>query len=92
MIESGEYNVQTDNAYQVWTASRYATMYSNAVVQIKNGDEIFSVFPMMLGMDGRLVIEHGYDFSMYTDDSGMQDDVMIAYGLLTRCYNIQILV
>ena len=47
---------------------------------------------MMLGMDGRLVIEHGYDFSMYTDDSGMQDDVMIAYGLLTRCYNIQILV
>lgn len=64
-------------------------LYSNVSIAVQTGDEHFFVNPMISGMDGRLENLDCYDFSMYTDDSETQDDVMIAYGLLLEADEVQ---
>lgn len=89
--EAGEYDVTTDSPLYEGTGSdcillrcNFSDIHSNAVVSFVSGDEIFNVFPMLSGMDGKLAAENCYDFSIYTDTSAPEDkNVQIARELLS---------
>lgn len=95
--DNGEYDVHTDAAIYDGKGGdcfllrcNVSDIHSNAAVSFKNGDEIFSVFPMLSGMDGHLAVEGCYDFSVYTDGSGAEDrNVQIARELLTEAAEVR---
>lgn len=95
--DSGEYDVQTDEAlYEedgpgcFLLRCNVSDIHANAAVSFRTGDDIFSVFPMLSGMDGHLVAEGCYDFSLYAEDNhAPDDDVIIAYGLLSEADEVQ---
>ena len=97
MNESGGYDVQTDKALYAGKGAdcfllrcNVSDLYSNVAISIQSGDAVFSVFPMLSGMDGRLAAEHCYDFSMYTEDHrGPEDDAIIAYDILAETDEVQ---
>ena len=97
MTASGEYDVQTDRAlYEGEGANGFllrcnvSDIHANAVISFKNGDEAFSVAPMLSGMDGRLVAANCYDFSLYSETDGTEDkDVQIARELLTEASEVR---
>lgn len=88
--DSGEYDVLTDDVlYDEKGADSFllrcniSDIHSNAVISFDNGDEVFSVFPMLSGMDGRLAAENCYDFTIYTENDETEDkNVQIARELL----------
>ena len=63
------------------------------VPTIKKGNDSFSVFPMLSGMDGQLVDGNYYDFSIYSDyvSSGESEDknVAIAREILLESQAVQ---
>lgn len=89
ITDSGELEIFTDNALYEGKGEdcfllycNPSDIYSNVLVSFKTGDEIFSLSPMLSGMDGRLHIEEQcFDFSIYDADT-YTDDAVIAYGLL----------
>lgn len=95
--DSGEYDVQTDNALYEGSGTdcfllrcNVSDIHANVVVSFKTGDTVFSVFPMRSGADGRLVAEGCYDFSLYAEDNHSPDsDAIIAYGLLSEASEVQ---
>ena len=54
---------------------KYIQMY-----RFKKGNDSFSVFPILSGMDGQLVDGNYYDFSIYSDygGSGESEDKNVA--------------
>ena len=95
--DSGEYDVQTDNALYDGSGTdcfllrcNVSDIHANAAVSFKTGDTIFSVFPMHSGTDGRLVAEGCYNFSLDAEDNHSPDsDVIIAYELLSEASEVQ---
>lgn len=85
ITDNGEYSVKTDDA--IYKYSGYGIDYfllrcneseihSNVSLLFEKGNSSFSVFPMLSGMDGHLVAENFYDFSIYSDygdDSEAED-------------------
>ncbi len=93
---NGKYNVHTDKTlYKGKGADCFllrcniSELHSNVSVLFKTGDEQFSVNPMLSGKDGKIADTACYDFSIYSDDGGVQDDVMIAYGLLLEADKVK---
>ena len=94
---SGEYEVYTDRALYEGTGAdgfllrcNVSDLHANAVVSIQNGDAVFSVAPMLSGMDGRLAAENCYDFSLYPDREETEDkNVQIARELLTEASEVR---
>lgn len=97
LSDSGEYDVQTDNVLYEGNGAdcfllrcNVSDIHANAVVSFKTGDTILSVFPMRSGMDGRLIADGCYDFSLYAEDNHSPDsDAIIAYGLLSEASEVQ---
>lgn len=88
--DSGEYDVLTDDVFydekgadSFLLRCNISDIHSNAVISFENGDEVFSVFPMLSGMDGRLAAENCYDLTIYTKNDETEDkNVQIARELL----------
>ncbi|HAX83998.1 MAG TPA: hypothetical protein DCY15_05905 [Ruminococcaceae bacterium] len=85
----GEYDIFTDKALYKGKGMdcfllrcNVSDLHSNAVVSFKNGDKVFSVFPMISGANGKLIAENCYDFSVNADDGKVQNDVAIAQSIL----------
>ena len=76
ITDNGEYSVKTDDALYNYSGNgidyfllrcNESEIHSNVSLYFKKGNDSFSVFPMLSGMDGHLVAEKFYDFSVYTD-------------------------
>ena len=95
--DSGEYDVRTDDALYEGNGTdcfllccNVSDIHANAVVSFKNGDTVFSVFPMRSGADGRLVADGCYDFSDYGKNEETDDkNVRIARELLTEVKQVR---
>ncbi len=102
ITDNGEYSVKTDDA--IYKYSGYGIDYfllrcneseihSNVSLLFEKGNSSFSVFPMLSGMDGHLVAENFYDFSIYSDygdDSEAEDkNVAIAREILLESQEVQ---
>lgn len=102
ITDNGEYSVKTDDA--IYKYSGYGIDYfllrcneseihSNVSLFFEKGNSSFSVFPMLSGMDGHLVAENFYDFSIYSDygdDSEAEDkNVTIAREILLESQEVQ---
>ena len=94
--EDGTYDVHMDQVLYEGKGGDYllvrcnpSELYSNAAILFQTEDEQFWVHPMLSGMNGRVMSQGCYDFSMYPDDSGIQDDVMMAYSVLIDADEIQ---
>lgn len=102
ITDNGEYSVKTDDA--IYKYSGYGIDYfllrcnesgihSNVSLLFEKGNSSFSVFPMLSGMDGHLVAENFYDFSIYSDygdDSEAEDkNVAIAREILLDSQEVQ---
>ena len=102
ITDNGEYSVKTDDA--IYKYSGYGIDYfllrcneseihSNVSLFFEKGNRSFSVFPMLSGMDGHLVAENFYDFSIYSDygdDSEAEDkNVTIAREILLDSQEVQ---
>ena len=89
MTDNGEYDITMDKALYEGKGfdcfllrCNISDIHSNSVVSFKNGDKIFSVFPMISGSSGKLVAENCYDFSVNADDGKVQNDVAVARSIL----------
>lgn len=89
ITDSGDYDITTDNALYEGKGfdcfllrCNVSDIHSDAVISFKNGDKIFSVFPMISGSSGKLIAENCYDFTLYPDSGKSQDDVAIAQMIL----------
>lgn len=89
MTDSGEYDVTTDNALYEGKGfdcfllrCNVSDIHSDVVISFKNGDKIFTVFPMVSGSSGKLIAENCYDFTLNPDSGKSQDDVAIAQMIL----------
>lgn len=97
MNENGKYVTHKDDMLYkgvgtdcILLRCNMSEIHSNVTVEIKTGDERFSVNPMLSGMDGRIVDEGLYDFSIYFNgDMGVCDPEMNAYGVLEEYDEIQ---
>lgn len=102
ITDNGEYSVKTDNAIYNYSGNgidyfllrcNESEIHSNVSLNFKKGNDSFSVFPMLSGMDGHLVAENFYDFSVYIDygDNGETEDrnVEIARELLSESQEVQ---
>lgn len=94
--EEGTYDVHTEQPLYKGKGTDCFLLYcnmsevhSNVSIAIQTGDERLFVNPMISGKDGRLGNLDCYDFSIYTDGSETQDDVMIAYGVLLEADEVQ---
>ena len=74
----------------------HSIITTDVSLSFKKGNDSFSVFPMLSGMDGQLVDGNYYDFSMYTDygdngDNGESEDknVAIAREILLESQDVQ---
>ena len=102
ITDNGEYSVKTENALYNYSGNgidyfllrcNESEIHSNVSLYFKKGNDSFSVFPMLSGMDGRLVAEKFYDFSVYTDygDNSETEDrnVEIAREILSESQEVQ---
>ena len=102
ITDNGEYSVKTDNALYNYSGNgidyfllrcNESEIHSNVSLYFKKGNDSFSVFPMLSGMDGHLVAEKFYDFSVYTDyvnNSEPEDrNVEIAREILSESQEVQ---
>ncbi len=102
ITDNGEYSVKTDNALYNYSGNgidyfllrcNESEIHSNVSLYFKKGNDSFSIFPMLSGMDGHLVAEKFYDFSVYTDygDNGEAEDrnVEIAHEILLESQEVQ---
>ena len=102
ITDNGEYSVKTDDALYTYSGNgidyfllrcNESEIHSNVSLYFKKGNDSFSVFPMLSGMDGHLVAEKFYDFSVYTDygDNSEPEDrnVEIAREILSESQEVQ---
>ena len=102
ITDNGEYSVKTENALYNYSGNgidyfllrcNESEIHSNVSLYFKKGNDSFSVFPMLSGMDGRLVAEKFYDVSVYTDygDNSETEDrnVEIAREILSESQEVQ---
>ena len=102
ITDNGEYSVKTDDALYNYSGNgidyfllrcNESEIHSNVSLYFKKGNDSFSVFPMLSGMDGHLVAEKFYDFSVYTDyvnNSEPEDrNVEIAREILSESQEVQ---
>lgn len=102
ITDNGEYSVKTDDALYNYSGNgidyfllrcNESEIHSNVSLSFKKGNDSFSVFPMLSGMDGHLVAEKFYDFSVYTDyvnNSEPEDrNVEIAREILSESQEVQ---
>ena len=102
ITDNGEYSVNTDNALYNYNGNgidyfllrcNESEIHSNVSLSFKKGNDSFSVFPMLSGMDGQLVDGKYYDFSIYSDyvGSGESEDknVAIAREILLESQEVQ---
>ena len=102
ITDNGEYSVKTDNALYNYSGNgidyfllrcNESEIHSNVSLYFKKGNDSFSVFPMLSGMDGHLVAGKFYDFSVYTDyvnNSEPEDrNVEIAREILSESQEVQ---
>ncbi len=102
ITDNGEYSVKTDDALYNYSGNgidyfllrcNESEIHSNVSLYFKKGNDSFSVFPMLSGMDGHLVAEKFYDFSVYTDyvnNSEPEDrNVEIACEILSESQEVQ---
>ena len=102
ITDNGEYSVKTENALYNYSGNgidyfllrcNESEIHSNVSLYFQKGNDSFSVFPMLSGMDGRLVAEKFYDFSVYTDygDNSETEDrnVEIAREILSESQEVQ---
>ena len=102
ITDNGEYSVKTDDALYNYSGNgidyfllrcNESEIHSNVSLYFKKGNNSFSVFPMLSGMDGHLVAEKFYDFSVYTDyvnNSEPEDrNVEIAREILSESQEVQ---
>ena len=102
ITDNGEYSVKTDDALYNYSGNgidyfllrcNESEIHSNVSLYFKKGNDSFSVFPMLSGMDGHLVAENFYDFSVYTDyvnNSEPEDrNVEIAREILSESQEVQ---
>ncbi len=102
ITDNGEYSVKTDDALYNYSGNEIdyfllrcneSEIHSNVSLYFKKGNDSFSVFPMLSGMDGHLVAEKFYDFSVYTDyvnNSEPEDrNVEIAREILSESQEVQ---
>lgn len=89
MLGSGEYDIMTHNALYEGKGldcfilrCNVSDIHSDVVISFKNGDKIFTVFPVISGSSGKLIADNCYDFSINADDGKSQNDVAIAQMLL----------
>ena len=102
ITDNGEYSVKTDDALYNYSGNgidyfllrcNESEIHSNVSLYFKKENDSFSVFPMLSGMDGHLVAEKFYDFSVYTDyvnNSEPEDrNVEIAREILSESQEVQ---
>lgn len=102
ITDNGEYSVKTDDALYNYSGNgidyfllrcNESEIHSNVSLYFKKGNDSFSVFPMLSGMDGHLVAEKFFDFSVYTDyvnNSEPEDrNVEIAREILSESQEVQ---
>ena len=102
ITDNGEYSVKTDNALYNYSGNgidyfllrcNESEIHSNVSLDFKKGNDSFSIFPMLSGMDGHLVAEKFYDFSVYTDYGGNGEaedrNVEIAREILLESQEVQ---
>lgn len=102
ITDNGEYSVKTDDALYNYSGNgidyfllrcNESEIHSNVSLYFKKGNDSFSVFPMLSGMDGHLVAEKFYDFSVYTDyvnNSEPEDrNVEIAREIFSESQEVQ---
>lgn len=101
ITDNGEYSVKTDDALYNYSGNgidyfllrcNESEIHSNVSLYFKKGNDSFSVFPMLSGMDGHLVAEKFYDFSVYTYyvNSEPEDrNVEIAREILSESQEVQ---
>ncbi len=102
ITDNGKYSVKTDDALYNYSGNgidyfllrcNESEIHSNVSLYFKKGNDSFSVFPMLSGMDGHLVAEKFYDFSVYTDyvnNSEPEDrNVEIAREILSESQEVQ---
>ena len=102
ITDNGEYSVKTDDALYNYSGKgidyfllrcNESEIHSNVSLYFKKGNDSFSVFPMLSGMDGHLVAEKFYDFSVYTDyvNNNEPEDrnVEIAREILSESQEVQ---
>lgn len=91
MNNDGTYDVHTDKILYkgkgtdcILLRCNPSELHSNVSILFTAGDEHFYVNPMISGANGRLNNTYCYDFSVYSDDEGISDDVINAYCLLSE--------
>lgn len=102
ITDNGEYSVKTDDALYNYSGNgidyfllrcNESEIHSNVSLYFKKGNDSFSVFPMLSGMDGHLVAEKFYDFSVYTDHVNNNEpedrNVEIAREILSESQEVQ---
>ena len=102
ITDNGEYSVNTDNTLYNYNGNgidyfllrcNESEIHSNVSLSLKKGNDSFSVFPMLSGMDGQLVDGKYYDFSIYSNygGSGESEDknVAIAREILLESQEVQ---
>ncbi len=102
ITDNGEYSVNTDDALYDYSGKgidyfllrcNESEIHSNVSLYFKKGNDSFSIFPMLSGMDGHLAAGRFYDFSIYNDYVGSVDpedkDVKIATELLLESEEVQ---
>ena len=102
ITDNGEYSVNTDDALYDYSGKgidyfllrcNESEIHSNVSLYFKKGNDSFSIFPMLSGMDGHLVAEKFYDFSIYMDygDNSEAEDrnVEIAREILLESQEVQ---
>jgi hypothetical protein len=102
ITDNGEYSVKTDDALYNYSGNgidyfllrcNESEIHSNVSLYFKKGNDSFSVFPMLSGMDGHLVAKKFYDFSVYTNyvnNSEPEDrNVEIAREILSESQEVQ---
>lgn len=96
ITDGGKYNVHTEKVLYKGKGTdcfllrcNISELHSNVSILFTTGDEHFSVNPILSGTTRSIDISDCYDFSIYSGGNGMQDDVMIAYGLLLEADEVR---
>ena len=102
ITDNGEYSVNTDDALYDYSGKgidyfllrcNESEIHSNVSLYFKKGNDSFSIFPMLSGMDGHLAAGRFYDFSIYNDYVGSVEpedkDVKIATEILLESEEVQ---
>ena len=95
--EDGTYDVHTDKALYKGEGKdcfllrcNISELHSNVAILFKTDNDSFYVYPMLSGKDGRIDNPDFYDFSVYAEDSDVNDnDAIIAYGILSEADEVK---